>query len=444
MSRFFKFLVLLWMLAYVVGAGFREVRAETPPGNSTVKVGLLAYRGLEIANTRWRPLIDYLSVALGEWNFELVPVTLASASGDIVSKKIHFLITNPGHYISLSEDHSLSALATRERRQEGSDRGLLRYGSVIFVRSSSDINALGDLKGKRLAAVSPEAFGGFQIAWQEFKRQSIDPFKDLEKIVFMGFPQDAIITSVHAGDVDAGIVRSGLLEQLAHEGTIDIRDFRVLQANTLPAYPYLISTNLYSEWCFASLPSTDKRLREKVLEALLATQNQSIVKKFGLRDAWSAPLSYRDARRLIREYNNRNDSAATVSASFVADTWFLILPLGLFALLVVVFAGMVFTRRLDQSAKGVTEDKAEPVTPDIEEAQARFDGLTRRETQILSLICYGQSSKEMAEELGISPRTVDYHRANLLRKTQAGTTPHLVQLATRVALDHVVLPGSPK
>jgi len=63
---------------------------------------------------------------------------------------------------------------------------------------------------------------------------------------------------------------------------------------------------------------------------------------------------------------------------------------------------------------------------------------TRRisDREILRLICNGNSSKVIAEELGISVKTVEYHRANLLQKKQAVTTPQLVQLATRLGYDN--------
>ncbi|MBD3679997.1 MAG: hypothetical protein HUJ27_16545 [Rhodobacteraceae bacterium] len=47
----------------------------------------------------------------------------------------------------------------------------------------------------------------------------------------------------------------------------------------------------------------------------------------------------------------------------------------------------------------------------------------------------GCASKTIASELGISQKTVELHCANLLKKTDAGTTAHLAQLATRLGLD---------
>jgi FixJ family two-component response regulator len=71
----------------------------------------------------------------------------------------------------------------------------------------------------------------------------------------------------------------------------------------------------------------------------------------------------------------------------------------------------------------------------MNDARRKFESLTPSERQILSRICAGQPSKIIADGLGISPKTVEFHRANLLQKTKAGTTAHLVQLATRLGFD---------
>ncbi|WP_197422461.1 MULTISPECIES: response regulator transcription factor [unclassified Phenylobacterium] len=55
--------------------------------------------------------------------------------------------------------------------------------------------------------------------------------------------------------------------------------------------------------------------------------------------------------------------------------------------------------------------------------------LTPRERDVLSGVVSGRSNKEIARELGISPRTVELHRANLRIKTQTRATADLVRLA---------------
>ncbi len=55
--------------------------------------------------------------------------------------------------------------------------------------------------------------------------------------------------------------------------------------------------------------------------------------------------------------------------------------------------------------------------------------LTPRELLVLAQIVKGASSKAAARKLGISPRTVDFHRANVMQKLQAKNAADLVRLA---------------
>lgn len=54
------------------------------------------------------------------------------------------------------------------------------------------------------------------------------------------------------------------------------------------------------------------------------------------------------------------------------------------------------------------------------------DQLSEREKEVLASICRGLSNQEIADELFISKRTVDKHRANILEKTECRNTASLV------------------
>jgi DNA-binding CsgD family transcriptional regulator len=57
--------------------------------------------------------------------------------------------------------------------------------------------------------------------------------------------------------------------------------------------------------------------------------------------------------------------------------------------------------------------------------------LTPRERVVLAQIVAGASSKEAARILGVSPRTIDFHRANVVRKLGAKNTVDLVRKVVR-------------
>jgi two-component system, NarL family, response regulator NreC len=69
-------------------------------------------------------------------------------------------------------------------------------------------------------------------------------------------------------------------------------------------------------------------------------------------------------------------------------------------------------------------------------SQSTIDQLTRREREVLRLIGQGASSKEVAERLGISPKTAQVHRENVKQKLKLRTTADLVRYALKHRIVH--------
>ena len=57
--------------------------------------------------------------------------------------------------------------------------------------------------------------------------------------------------------------------------------------------------------------------------------------------------------------------------------------------------------------------------------------LTSREREIVQLLAEGRSSKEVAVTLGISVKTAETHRANIMRKLELHSVSELVRYAVR-------------
>ena len=70
---------------------------------------------------------------------------------------------------------------------------------------------------------------------------------------------------------------------------------------------------------------------------------------------------------------------------------------------------------------------------------ASYDTLTSREQEIMVFLAEGLSSKEIAEKLFISPKTVDNHRTNILRKLNLHSTIELIRYAARLGIIDVDL-----
>ncbi len=61
----------------------------------------------------------------------------------------------------------------------------------------------------------------------------------------------------------------------------------------------------------------------------------------------------------------------------------------------------------------------------------RIKALTSREFEVMGLVVEGKPNKEIAFDLGLSPRTVEIHRARVMQKMAAGSLPELVRMALR-------------
>jgi len=68
------------------------------------------------------------------------------------------------------------------------------------------------------------------------------------------------------------------------------------------------------------------------------------------------------------------------------------------------------------------------------EIEGRLAALSPRERDVLGGLVAGRANKQIAFDLGISPRTVEIYRANLMNKMQAGSLSDLVRMALVVGM----------
>ncbi|MBM3961357.1 MAG: response regulator transcription factor [Planctomycetes bacterium] len=69
---------------------------------------------------------------------------------------------------------------------------------------------------------------------------------------------------------------------------------------------------------------------------------------------------------------------------------------------------------------------------DHDELLRRFASLTPREAEVMEHVVQGAANKEVAARLGLSPKTIEVHRANVMRKTRARSLAELVRLHVAV------------
>ena len=80
------------------------------------------------------------------------------------------------------------------------------------------------------------------------------------------------------------------------------------------------------------------------------------------------------------------------------------------------------------------EDGKRRLQMDKQQLVARFDSLSQRELEVLELVAQGKMSKVVADDLGISERTVEAHRSHIMHKLGIHTVAQLIRLKIQIEM----------
>jgi len=264
-----------------------------------VKIGTLALRGGEESVTRWTPTAEYLSDQISEHTFIIVPLDFEQIVEAVKNGDVEFVLGNSSIYVELEYLYGIDRIATLNVLCRRKIDHL--FGGVIFIKKDrDDIKSIHDLKKKSFMAVHETSFGGWRMAQREFKDLEINPYKYFANVQF-GNTHDNVVYAVQKGEVDAGTVRTGILERMNDEGKIDINDFTILNKQYPDNFSLLISTRLYPEWPFAKVKHTSAQLAKKVSLALLSIPIDNQAVQYVDIDSWAIPSDYQSVHDCLKE-----------------------------------------------------------------------------------------------------------------------------------------------
>lgn len=262
-------------------------------------IGVLSHRGDENTLKSWTKTANYLSAQLPGYLFGIKPLDFTEVEGAVENREVDFVLVNPGIYVNLEVRQRVSRIATLNNRRNGVPYNI--FGGVIFTRADrTDIKELKDLTRSHFMAVHATSLGGFQMAWLELQRQGIDIHEDLARLSFGG-THDKVVKAVLAGKADAGTVRTDILERMAFNGDIELKDFRIINAKQVSEFPFLLSTTLYPEWPFSKARHTPNALAQQVAVALLNMPEDHPAAIAGNYAGWTIPLDYQPVHELFKE-----------------------------------------------------------------------------------------------------------------------------------------------
>lgn len=259
---------------------------------SDIRIGVLAYQGSERAIEEFEPTRAYLQRSLPDVRVLLEPLDLDGIARAVASRSVDFVVTNPGQYIDLESRFGVTRLVTLETRV-----GASAYGSIASVviapAGAGAPQAFADLSGKRVAAVSRQAFGGFQTIWREMNDLGLGPER-FDEIVETGFPMETVVAALRTGRAQVGILRACVLEAAIAAGRVRPDEFAIVAERHSDDLPCRVSTRLYPDWPLAKTREVSPALAKAVAASLLSMPAVD-------GRAWTAPQDYTAVHDLFRQ-----------------------------------------------------------------------------------------------------------------------------------------------
>lgn len=336
-----------------------------------INFGVLAEPSPDAVAAQYQSLMDYLSAHLSGTPVQLQVLGADELAEAVAHNRLDLVLTTPAQYVALRTMNSLTgALATLARQQNGHITRSIG-GVIVVADRRDDLQRLADLRGRRIGVPILAALGGFQAPALELRNAGVDirpagaattgsTAKTPSRVELHVLDTDqAIVQAVLAGTIDAGFLRTGILEALAHAGTLDPSRLRVLNRQRLGDFPWVASTRLYPDWPLAALPTLDADQTRRVTAALLALEPDHPAARAAGLAGFGPPADYSSVEELARTLRlPPYDTAPTLTWR---DFWAQYRPLVVTgALGVAVLAGLLVllaarNRRLAQGTAALSQ-----------------------------------------------------------------------------------------
>lgn len=254
---------------FLAGLCLAAAAASSAAGEETVRVGVLSTESPWFFVDTFGPTMKELRRSLPDKTVvtrEYEPEALLEA---IKSGEVDLFMASSGFFVWVTAESGARHLATRHR-PEARDPSLA-VGSVFAVRSDSKtLRTPSDLKGRRIAAADSMSFDGWLTALGALTAFTDDPEHFFGDVLFTGYGQPDPAALVMAGEADAAVLEACALERLIASGALAADSLRILGERKQDDLACRVSTPLYPDMVFASMPSLSSRLVKRITLTLLS------------------------------------------------------------------------------------------------------------------------------------------------------------------------------
>lgn len=294
-----RWLLPILMLFCTALAADTTMQSIQPAAKTELTLGVYTFFSTSRMEANWQPLVTYLNSRLDGIRITLKPINFLEMHDILAGKELDFIVTNPGHYILLREHYNLESTIATIVRRTGKDNATQQTGGVIFSRlQREDISTLKDLRGKWLAVAGTTHLGAYQAQAYALLQAGILLPRDAPLVVTGDF--NSVVESVLAGNVDAGFLPTGKLEEVWENGTLPVDELKVINVKNQPGFPYVVSTRLYPQWPVIALPHVKQEFIDAVLAGLMTLQPEHPAAKAASIAGFAPPADYHSVENIVR------------------------------------------------------------------------------------------------------------------------------------------------
>jgi phosphonate transport system substrate-binding protein len=177
----------------------------------------------------------------------------------------------------------------------GKDDGRFGYKLQLITHKDTDIKKVSDLKGRKVAHVTPTSNSGNQAPRALFKSMGVVPDEDY-KVIYSG-KHDNSIMGVANRDYDAAPIASSVLDRMHDKGVVNKDDLRVIwESKLFPTTSYGYAYNLHPD------------LKRQITYAFLSFdwEGTALKKEFGKKSDRFISISFKDHWSDIRTIQKTN------------------------------------------------------------------------------------------------------------------------------------------
>jgi len=242
--KYLKSIIAL-LLVVVSVMSSRVVVAE----EKAIRMAIISLSSPAKIHKQWQGFASYLEKKIGRDVDIIVPRGFKKIKQAVENRSVDIFYVNSHVFYKLKQKGKAVAIAQMQNLEGNSISN-----SVMFVRSDSGVNGLRDLKGEKVAFVSPMGAGGYLAPRASFYQHGIKTKTDTKEQFTKNLSSS--IHKVLLGDVKAGTM-CGLNFKLM-SNRMKAGDLKIIA--TSPDYP---------ENVFAARPGLSVDLRKKISETMV-------------------------------------------------------------------------------------------------------------------------------------------------------------------------------